>query len=38
VERWADRIAAENGFADVSHTLDVFGTCTNCTAEAGPRP
>jgi Fur family ferric uptake transcriptional regulator len=36
VERWADRIAAENGFADVSHTLDVFGTCTNCTAEAGP--
>jgi Fur family ferric uptake transcriptional regulator len=36
VERWADRIAAENGFTDVSHTLDVFGTCTNCTAEARP--
>jgi Fur family ferric uptake transcriptional regulator len=35
VERWADRIAAENGFADVSHTLDVFGTCWNCTAEGG---
>lgn len=36
VERWADRIAAENGFVDVSHTLDVFGTCSDCTAEAVP--
>jgi Fur family ferric uptake transcriptional regulator len=31
VERWADRVAAEHGFADVSHTLDIFGTCANCT-------
>jgi Fur family ferric uptake transcriptional regulator len=38
VERWADRIAAENGFADVSHTLDIFGTCSSCTAETGPPP
>jgi Fur family ferric uptake transcriptional regulator len=38
VERWADRIAAENGFADVSHTLDVFGTCSNCRAESGTHP
>jgi Fur family ferric uptake transcriptional regulator len=37
VERWADRIAAENEFTDVSHTLDIFGTCSKCTAEAGPR-
>ena len=34
VERWAERIAAENGFADVSHTLDVFGTCAGCRAGA----
>ena len=33
VERWADRVAAEHGFTDVSHTLEVFGTCQRC-AEA----
>ena len=27
VERWTDAIAAEHGFADVSHTLEIFGTC-----------
>lgn len=31
VERWADRIAAENGFSDVAHTLEIFGTCSECT-------
>ena len=30
VERWADRVAAEHGFVDVSHTLEVFGTCASC--------
>jgi Fur family ferric uptake transcriptional regulator len=30
VERWADRVASENGFVDVSHTLEVFGTCQAC--------
>jgi Fur family ferric uptake transcriptional regulator len=30
VERWADRLAAERGFTDVSHTLEIFGTCRNC--------
>jgi Fur family transcriptional regulator, ferric uptake regulator len=32
VERWAARIAAEHGFADVQHQLEVFGTCASCTA------
>ncbi len=32
VERWADRVAGEHGFADVSHTLEIFGTCTACRA------
>ncbi len=27
VERWADAVAAQHGFRDVSHTLEVFGTC-----------
>jgi Fur family ferric uptake transcriptional regulator len=30
VERWTDRIAAEHGFTDVSHTLEIFGTCRAC--------
>ncbi|MGY1820919.1 Fur family transcriptional regulator [Geodermatophilus sp. SYSU D00079] len=32
VERWAARVAAEHGFADVQHQLEVFGTCSSCTA------
>ncbi|SCX49289.1 Fur family transcriptional regulator, ferric uptake regulator [Klenkia marina] len=32
VERWADRTAEEHGFADVSHTLEIFGTCAECRA------
>ena len=30
VERWTSAIAAEHGFADVSHTLEIFGTCPDC--------
>ena len=30
VERWTRSIAAEHGFADVSHTLEIFGTCPAC--------
>ena len=30
VERWANAIAAEHGYADVSHTLEVFGVCPAC--------
>jgi Fur family ferric uptake transcriptional regulator len=32
VEQWADRVAGEHGFADVSHTLEIFGTCAACRA------
>ncbi len=32
VERWADRVAAEHGFSDVSHTLEIFGRCHGCAA------
>jgi Fur family ferric uptake transcriptional regulator len=31
VERWTQRIAAEHGFADVSHNLDIFGVCPKCS-------
>ena len=30
VESWADSVAAEHGFDDISHTLELFGTCTSC--------
>ena len=30
VEAWAEAIAAEHGYGDVSHTLEVFGTCSTC--------
>lgn len=34
VERWAERVAAEHGFTDVSHTVEVFGRCAECTRAA----
>jgi Fur family ferric uptake transcriptional regulator len=30
VEKWADRVASEHGYTDVSHTLEIFGTCQDC--------
>ncbi|MBC7632718.1 Fur family transcriptional regulator [Aeromicrobium sp.] len=30
VERWADAVAEKNGFHDVAHTLEIFGTCNTC--------
>jgi Fur family ferric uptake transcriptional regulator len=32
VERWARRIADDNGFVDVGHVVEVFGTCAECDA------
>lgn len=30
VEAWATDIAAAHGFSDVSHTIELFGTCSDC--------
>ncbi len=30
VERWTRTIASEHGYDDVSHTLEIFGTCPRC--------
>lgn len=30
VEAWASAVAASHGYRDVSHTLEVFGTCSAC--------
>ena len=34
VEAWAAAIAAEHGFSDVTHTVEVFGTCDSCARPA----
>jgi len=34
VERWADQIAAEHGFTDVGHTLEIVGTCADCAGRS----
>ena len=31
VEAWADRVSAEHGFTEVHHTLEIFGTCADCS-------
>lgn len=31
VERWTRSVAAAHGYADVSHTLEIFGTCRSCS-------
>ena len=32
VERWAAKMAAEHGFTEVQHQVEVFGTCAACAA------
>ena len=34
VERWTRRVADAEGFVDVDHTVEVFGTCAACAARA----
>ena len=30
VEEWAADVAAKYGFSDVSHTIEIYGTCSDC--------
>jgi Fur family transcriptional regulator, ferric uptake regulator len=32
VERAADKLAADHGFTDIEHTLEIFGRCPGCAA------
>jgi Fur family ferric uptake transcriptional regulator len=32
VEEWASAVAAKHGYSDVSHTIEIFGTCSDCGA------
>lgn len=31
VERWADRLAQQHRYTDISHTVEIFGTCPRCS-------
>ena len=33
-ESWAAEVAALHGFSDVSHTIEIFGVCADCVANA----
>ncbi|MEU1347736.1 Fur family transcriptional regulator [Streptomyces sp. NPDC005775] len=35
VEQWAETIAAQHGFVNVAHTVEVFGTCMECASAKG---
>lgn len=30
VERWAEHVGSTNGFVEISHTVEVVGTCAQC--------
>jgi Fur family transcriptional regulator, ferric uptake regulator len=34
VEAWAAEVAREHGFSDVSHTIEIFGICSDCVADS----
>ncbi|HEY9311216.1 Fur family transcriptional regulator [Williamsia sp.] len=31
VEQWAVDVAAQHGFTDISHTVEIFGRCLSCS-------
>jgi Fur family ferric uptake transcriptional regulator len=33
VEHWAEQVAAEAGFVDVNHTVELFGMCPECASK-----
>lgn len=34
VEKWSQGVAEKNNFSDVSHTVEIFGTCSECRAKS----
>jgi Fur family ferric uptake transcriptional regulator len=33
VEQWAEKVAAEAGFTEVDHTVELFGLCPECASQ-----
>lgn len=38
VEAWAKEVAAESGYSEPQHVVDIFGTCASCQAGLPERP
>jgi Fur family ferric uptake transcriptional regulator len=38
VEAWASRTAAESGFTELQHSVELFGTCGDCRAADAGEP
>lgn len=38
VERWAEATGSEHGFTEITHTLEIFGTCASCSAVPAQAP
>ena len=38
VEAWAAEVATKHGFSDVSHTIEIYGTCSDCGEAVKRRP
>ncbi len=34
VEKWTAAVAKQHGFTEVSHVVDMFGTCAECSASS----
>lgn len=34
IESWTDQIAADHGYTEVQHHLEIFGVCAACTSAA----
>jgi Fur family transcriptional regulator, ferric uptake regulator len=34
VERWTAKVAAEHGFSDVAHVVELLGVCAGCRSTA----
>lgn len=32
-ETWATKVAKENGFSEVTHTIEIFGVCKKCVGK-----
>src|SRR5882724_8368750 len=37
VERWTQKVGQEHGFTDVSHTIEILGTCGDCAGGSAAR-
>lgn len=38
VEAWTESVAAQFGFTDTEHTVEIRGLCARCSRESSPRP